>query len=123
MNNYEWIKGQRVLNMGVNNYSHGMELLVFNAKTITPQEVAVLADNIWLNPTAKADSHDIFALRGTEEQFNSLFERQRESYAVQQAYRRLGHINFKVEELPEFINFKPWYADLAIEQIARLTAE
>lgn len=90
------INGQIVYSLGVNNYSYGMELLVFNAKTITPLEIVKMSE-MWLNPTAEPNSLEIFAIRGSFEQFIKLYTSQAETW------------EYRYKE-----KFVPWYTKLGI---------
>lgn len=95
---------------GINNYSYGMELIVFNPKDISIEDVLKL-DNVWLNPTAKANDLEIFAVKGTVQQYHSMLIGQRKSQAVQKAYDRIGHFEFDIELQPEFIEWTPWFGE------------
>lgn len=111
------IQGHKCTNFGSNNYSHGMEAVVFNPKDLTAKEVAALP-GVFLHPTCKPNSLEIFALLGTQEQFKKFYKSAVEQYASNKAIKEFGmpehsdrdtwgKIHKLIEELEE--SFKPWY--------------
>lgn len=81
--------GITMWNFGEDNFSHGMEKVTFNPREITWQEVHELP-GIFLHPAKKADSHEIFALKGTEDQFNKLYESCRVGSASLRVFNEIG---------------------------------
>ena len=112
------INGHVADNLGSNNYSHGMEVIVFSPTTTTIEQVKELP-NVFLHPRIKPDAEDIFALLGTQEQFDEFFRSAKQSYCSKEAIRRCGGIPEedddntwdKIHQLEEKLwdSFKPWY--------------
>jgi len=105
---YETIQGIKYKNFGTNTYSEGMEAIVFNAKDITHQEVAKLP-NIYLHPTVEPDSMDIFAIKGSAENYEKFYEAAVTSHCTKLVHNRLESYRFKLEDQPEYKEFTPWY--------------
>ena len=111
--------GYDIYNFGSNNYSYGMLPITFNMSEISIGQVAAL-ENIFLNPTAEPDSLNIFALYGTQEQFDNLLKRQHQTWASKKACAEVGGIPAnedretwnKLHELEDkyYAEFTPWYA-------------
>ena len=109
------ISGYIVDNFGSNNYSHGMEAIVFNPKDVSVREVEKLT-NVFLHPTVEPNSLEIFALMGTAEQFNSFYRDAVSSYCAKKAFDKFGYpttdegwtdLNRYAED--EEFDFVPWY--------------
>lgn len=111
------IEGYAVDNFGSNNYSYGMEAIVFNHKEVTVKEVEKLP-NIFLHPICKPNSLEIFALLGTQEQFAKFYKSAVSSYAAKAAFDKYGMpenedrgtwnlIHSYVEDVEA--DFVPWY--------------
>jgi len=112
------INGHVACNFGSNNYSHGMEAIVFNPSMTTIEQVKNLP-NVFLHPTVEPNSLEIFALLGTQEQFDGFFKDAKETYCSQQAVKELGGIPSynnegawkKIHEREDelWAEFKPWH--------------
>lgn len=90
-------------NYGINNYSNGMECIVFNHKNTTLQTIINLP-NIFLNPILKPNSLEVFAFKGTQQQYNKLHGQLIESYCTKQAFDKIGRPDFKDVEAWDKIN-------------------
>jgi hypothetical protein len=111
------ISGVPAYNFGKNNYSCDMEAIVFNAQDVSVEEVSML-DNIYLHPICEPNSLEIFALRGTHDNFLKFYEGCIESEMTKQAVKELGYpktsdewviVGIRIDELVS--SFKPWYVD------------
>ena len=112
------INGHVADNFGSNNYSHGMEAIVFSPTTTTIEQVKALP-NVFLHPTVTPNSYEIFALLGTQEQFDEFFKSAKEAYCSKEAVQRCGGIPeyddqdawTKIHNLEDKLwdGFKPWY--------------
>jgi hypothetical protein len=108
----------KAYSFGVNNYSNGMNPVTFNPKDISWEKVAQM-DGVFLNPFAQPNTLEIFALVGTQEQFDGWFEQALSSYGYKRAIANLGMpSNFRDEEAFEKIGnlakqyseeFTAWY--------------
>lgn len=83
------INGYKAQNFGNNNYSYGMEAIIFNPKDITWQQVAELP-NVFLHPTVAPNELEIFALLGTNEQFKDFYKSAIDSHISKQAVSKFG---------------------------------
>lgn len=68
------IQGITANNFGSNNYSCGMEAIIFNPQDTTVEQVRILP-GVFLHPTCEPNSLGIFALLGTKEQFDEFYLR------------------------------------------------
>jgi hypothetical protein len=112
------IQNVPVYNMGSNNYSNDMQLLVFNPKDITVEEVMKL-ENVFLSPLAKPNSLEIFAVYGTEAQYAQHKIAQFQAHVSREAVAMVGGIPAnddrekwdKLHELEEYLlaEIKCWY--------------
>ena len=109
------INGISADNYGSNNYSCGMEGIVFSTKDITVEQVKLLP-NVFLHPTVEPNSYEIFALLGTKEQYEEFLKDAKESHCANKAFNELGHprndnewnkLKSRIKELEA--EFKPWY--------------
>lgn len=111
------IQGIEATNFGSNNYSHGMEAIIFDARKTNVEEIKKL-DNVFLHPTIKPNSMEIFAVLGTKEQFAKFYNSAKDSYCAKKAVDRFGlpksddretwnKLHQYEEELNS--NFKAWY--------------
>ena len=114
MNKIE-INGHKATDFGTNNYSCGMRAIIFNPNEVTIEEVKELP-GVFLHPTVRPNSLEIFALLGTDEQFIEFYNSAVESHCSKQAFRELGNPTDKegwkklsnhVDELKS--SFIPWY--------------
>ena len=67
------VAGIPAQNYGSNNYSQGMEVIIFNPKDISVEKVKELP-NVFLHPACEPNELEIFALLGTVEQFERFYE-------------------------------------------------
>lgn len=111
------IEGIEAIDLGTNNFSDGMNALLFNSETTTVEQVVKLP-NVFLHPLVKPDTVDIFAVSGTKEQFEIFYKHCVESYAAKEAFAKFGipenedtETWSKVHAFCEEIinNFVPWY--------------
>ena len=105
-------------NYGTNNYSCGMEAIIFDAKDIKIEDVVKLP-NVYLHPTHAANSLEIFAIRGTEEQYKKFYKDCKSCECTNIAVKERGgmpkiddrdgwdELGRRIEELEA--EFKPWY--------------
>lgn len=105
-------------NYGANNYSCGMEAIIFNPKDIKIEDVVKLP-NVFLHPTHAANSLEIFAVMGTEEQYKKFYEYCKSCECTNIAVKERGgmpkiddrdgwdELGKRIEELEA--EFKPWY--------------
>lgn len=109
------IQGIPAYNFGKNNYSCNMEAIIFNPKDISVQDVTMLED-IYLHPTCEPNSLEIFAIKGSNEDYLKFYKGCIESEMTKQAVKELGYpknsdewvaISIRIDNL--VLNFKPWY--------------
>lgn len=104
-------------NFGSNNYSCGME-----AVTVEPtySNEEILAAGLFLHPTVKPNQFEIFALRGTQQQYDKFMVEAKKSWAAKKAIDELSVPDYRdreswdtltarIEELEA--QFKPWFAE------------
>ena len=80
------IHGVAADNYGSSPYSHGMDAIIFSTKNTSIEEVSEM-DGVYLNPIKEADDLDIFALQGTQEQYEKLYFELVESHCASEAFR------------------------------------
>lgn len=102
------INGIEYTNFGSNNYSRGMEAVVFNPKDITPEDVHNL-EGFYLHPTCEPNSLEIFALKGTLQNYVDFTDEVRRNESSLKASQRLNSFDFDVYDTPEYQEFKPWH--------------
>jgi len=106
-----------VIRTFANNYTFGMEGLIFNTRDISVEEVKTLP-NVYLHPTVKPIEDEIYALWGDSSQWNKFYRSAVESYCTRKAVDKYGmpeyddraawkKLNKYTEELAN--NFIPWY--------------
>jgi len=112
------INGHIAVNFGSNNYSHGVKAVIFNPATISVEQVKALP-SIYLHPTLKPNSLEIFALMGSDKQFEEFYKSAKETYCSQKAVEKFGGIpqyddkatwkQIHDEEDRLWNDFQPWY--------------
>lgn len=101
---------------GSNNYTNGMEAVIFDPETITWEEIRCV-EGFYLNPFYKPNSQEIFSLKGTQEQYSKWYRDGIVTHSTKKAVQKYGLrfndecINRQREELIEklCLEFKPWY--------------
>lgn len=111
--NKETVNGIEYTNFGSNNYSRGMEAVIFDPKTITPEEVAKLP-GFFLHPELEPNSREIFALKGTLLQYLEFFKAVVDSEATKYAVSIFGLNPQSWDEFHETEQrfkdrFRPWF--------------
>ena len=107
-------------NYGTNNYSNGMEVIVFNTM-INSVDKIMNTEGLFPHPTQEPNSLEIYMLKGTKEQYDELYPQLVESYCTSQVINANGMPSMsdrdawsdlaeKIEE--EVINFVPWYKNI-----------
>lgn len=76
-------------NFGSNNYSHGMEGVIFSPKDVTPEEIHTM-EQFYLHPTETPNSQEIFALKGTPEQYLQFKESYKRQYVAKRIIEEFG---------------------------------
>ncbi len=98
---------------GVNNYSNGMNPVVFSSPYDLESIKQLKSCGYFLNPFAAPDSEGIYALRGTEEQFNTFLEEGKEAWAAKEAQKKFSLMDEweQFSKLQEELlkSFVPWY--------------
>lgn len=107
-----FIAGIPAMNFGSNNYSYGLEAITFNPKDITPEQIVEL-EGCYLHPTCAPNSEEIFALMGTQEQYDKFYEDAIENHCVMMASREYD-IMSEYEEFSKLKDkllseFTPWF--------------
>lgn len=112
------VGGHEYLSLGVNNYSCNMDPIIFSPKNTTVQQVIELeSEGVYLHPTKAPDLLQIFAVKGTLEQYKEFYTQCAENDATKKACMLYG-LDFQDEttnklraDLIEylFISFEPWY--------------
>ena len=69
----EIINGLECWNNGSNNYSYGMEAIMFDAKKYTIDDIKSI-NGVFLLPSLEPDGYEIYALKGNEEQFSKFYK-------------------------------------------------
>ena len=95
------IHGVEAYNFGSNNYSFGMEAVVFNPANVTVKQIKEM-DGVFLHPTCKPNRLEIFALLGTQEQFDEFYPSCVSSEMTKLYYNSLNHV------LPEYEDREAW---------------
>ena len=108
-------QGIEVYNMGTNNYSEGMEAVIFRTQDV--DKVKSLP-NVYLHPSIKPDESGIYTIVGTEENYKKFYQSVVKSNAAKQAFNEIGQPNYDDREAWDKIHnrcmeleetFKPWY--------------
>jgi len=108
---------------GISASSCGMHAVAFDATTMTLDEVIAL-EGVFVHPTIHPNSFEIFALKGTLEQYLEFCSQIADTNAKKQAIiefdwhpgkwawdsEEQAAFNNRVIEL--YTNFKPWYFDV-----------
>lgn len=107
------ICGMTATVFGVNNYSNGMNPVVFASPYNLGSIKQLKSCGYFLNPFAEPDSEGVYALRGTEEQFKDFFEEGKEAWATKEAQKKFSLMN-EWEQFSKFQgdllkSFVPWY--------------
>ena len=111
------IHGVEAYNFGSNNYSFGMEAVVFNPANVTVKQIKEM-DGVFLHPTCKPNRLEIFALLGTQEQFDKFYPSCVEAEMAKLAQSKLGVPNYEdsaawqsfVAFTDDLVaSFIPWY--------------
>jgi len=112
------VLGIDYLEFEASEYTCGMVPVIFSPKNISVQGVADLApEGFYLNPNQSPDSLQIFAMRGTKEQFDQFYIICAEAEAVKKSCALYGldcqdeKKNKLRNDLMEYLfkSFKPWY--------------
>lgn len=107
-------------NFGSNNYSCGMEAVIFNPDDITPAQVHFL-DGFYLHPTEEPNSLEIFALKGTESEYADFTDTCKRHVAYKAMLDSFGWPDTWTEETSKaahelkdkiIAEFKPWFHKL-----------
>ena len=113
----ELLYGYSILNFGENNYSYGMEAIIFDPKEVTPEKVNTLKQ-VYLHPTLPANGLEIFAVKGSEESYQKFLNACIDQDTTKKAFAKFGRpdINdiegWKRIDREVEINkkkFKPWF--------------
>lgn len=112
------INGFEATSFGTNNYSCNMEAIVFNHEKYTVKQVQALP-NVFLHPTCKPNSLEIFALLGKKEDMDVFYTQCIESEMTKEAVKEMGGFppiadtdswdklnGIKEDKVYDFI---PWY--------------
>ena len=105
-------------NYGTSTDSCGLEAVIFDAKTISWQDVQKRT-GIFLHPTVKPNSQEIFALKGTKEQFDKFYKKAVNGHCTKKAVDKLelpdspddttgwSKLRIRIDLLKD--EFQPWY--------------
>lgn len=107
---------QELKNFGENNFSYGMELVILKVDNL---EEVLKSENYFLNPSAQWDYKEegqVFAVKGTAEQYASLYKSQKEAQIAKKMCEMFGYNTIDVN--PDYYdgyrqclvdNYKDWW--------------
>lgn len=111
--------GIEYINFGIGAYTQGMEAITFNPKDITFKQVMEMEkEGIFLHPTLEPNSLEIFALKGTKEQYKDLYQMGKDLYVTIGVMSRFGFpTSWNDEEIVAvqeysdklYEEYRPWY--------------